>query len=121
MAASSDPSEAAAALNRAASFARNAGHDYLGTEHLLVALILDPGSRARRILQAIDIDFGHAKRELGQCVRPKRATRRRRRAATNMTCSFCGKQRRHDVRLVAGPGECICEECVQLAAATMNA
>ena len=29
-----------------------------------------------------------------------------------LACSFCGK-RENEVRLIAGPGVCICSECVQ--------
>ena len=30
----------------------------------------------------------------------------------SIRCSFCGK-RENEVRLIAGPGVCICSECVQ--------
>ena len=117
---SSDANEAAAALDRAVWLARRAGHDYVGTEHLLAALVLDPGSRARRILQALDFDFARVKRELAPCLEQKRATRRRRRTETQTACSFCGKKRREDVRLVAGPGVCICEECIGHASSVLS-
>lgn len=32
----------------------------------------------------------------------------------NMVCSFCGKREDQVARLVAGPGVCICNECVEL-------
>ena len=32
----------------------------------------------------------------------------------NLTCSFCGKREDQVRRLVAGPGVCICDECVEL-------
>ena len=32
----------------------------------------------------------------------------------NMTCSFCGKSQKQVKRLIAGPGVCICDECVRL-------
>ena len=102
-------------IERAAELARRAGHDYLGTEHVLAALILDPGTRARRVLQRLGFDFSAAKRVLDQCLKPKRKPRRRGRRQGTMTCDFCGKQRRDGVRLVAGPGVCICEDCVRLA------
>lgn len=114
--AATDAFEARRNLERAASLARHAGHDYLGTEHLLAALILDPGSRAQRVLQRLDFDIAAAKRDLDQCVKPRRTPRRRRRHQHTMECAFCGKQRRDGVRLVAGPGVCICEHCVRLAA-----
>src|SRR6516165_1270222 len=45
-----ESAEARAAVEGAASLARRAGLPYVGTEHLLGALALDPGSRARRVL-----------------------------------------------------------------------
>jgi hypothetical protein len=32
----------------------------------------------------------------------------------NLHCTFCGKHRREVVKLVAGPGVCICDECIYL-------
>jgi ATP-dependent Clp protease ATP-binding subunit ClpA len=107
--------EARRTLERAASIARRAGHDYLGTEHLLTAIVLSPGSLAHHVLERVDADIRSIKRELDQCVKPKRIPRRRRRHQGSMNCAFCEKQRRDGVRLVAGPGVCICEDCVRLA------
>lgn len=102
-------------LERASSIARRAGHDYLGTEHLLAAIVLDPGSRARSVLERLNVDIPSIKRELDQSIKPKRIPRRRRRHQGAMECAFCGKQRRDGSRLVAGPGVCICEDCIRLA------
>jgi ATP-dependent Clp protease ATP-binding subunit ClpA len=61
--------EAKCALDAAAHIARtnardsNSG-DVVGTEHLLAVLALDPGSRARRILNDLDVDIAVIKREL---------------------------------------------------------
>ena len=75
--------EARDALASARWFARRAGHDYVGTEHLLFALIVDPGSRSRRVLQAHGIDLADVKRELACYLEPEcgpngRPRRRRR-------------------------------------------
>jgi ATP-dependent Clp protease ATP-binding subunit ClpX len=32
-----------------------------------------------------------------------------------LTCSFCGKSESQVSKLVAGPGVCICDDCVELA------
>ncbi|MEG2915097.1 MAG: ClpX C4-type zinc finger protein, partial [Oscillospiraceae bacterium] len=32
----------------------------------------------------------------------------------NLFCSFCGKQQEQVKRMIAGPGVCICNECVDL-------
>ena len=31
-----------------------------------------------------------------------------------LTCSFCGKTQDQVSRMVAGPGVCICNECIEL-------
>lgn len=102
-------------VERAGQLARRASHTYLGTEHVLAALVLDTGSRAQRVLESLGFDFAAAKRDLDQCLKPMRKPRRRGRRQGTMTCDFCGKQRRDGVRLVAGPGVCICEDCIRLA------
>ena len=37
-----------------------------------------------------------------------------------LACSFCGKQQDEVKRLVAGPGVCICDECVTLCQAVID-
>jgi ATP-dependent Clp protease ATP-binding subunit ClpA len=109
-----ESAEARAAVEGAASLARRAGLGYVGTEHLLGALALDPGSRARRVLGHLDVSIPAIKKELECYISPGRQRRRRgKRAAQH--CSFCGKDPASGVRLVAGPGVWICAECVTLA------
>jgi ATP-dependent Clp protease ATP-binding subunit ClpA len=88
------------------------------TEHLLAVLVLDYGSRARRILNELDVNLADLKGELACFLdphsrRPGRG-RRRRPAARALACSFCGKPRSDQRRLVAGPGVWICGDCVGL-------
>ena len=33
---------------------------------------------------------------------------------TKIKCSFCGKEQEQVRRIVAGPGVCICDECIEL-------
>src|SRR5215469_12601122 len=101
------------AVCRAEEIARQAGQESVGTEHLLAALILDPGSRARRLLLRLGVSIPAIKRELDCYVRP-RGRRRRGGKAAAQTCSFCGKSRTVSLRLVAGPGVYICAECIAL-------
>ena len=108
-----DSVEAGNAVCRAEEIARQAGQEYVGTEHLLAALILDPGSRARRVLLQVGISIPAIKREL-ECYVSPRGRRRRRGKVTGPECSFCGKPRTTSLRLVAGPNVYICEECVAL-------
>jgi ATP-dependent Clp protease ATP-binding subunit ClpA len=87
-------------------------------EHLLAALALDPGSRARRILNHLGVDVAALRRDLQQHIaisttRPARWWKRR--PAPPPGCSFCGRTASAAGRLVNGPGVTICRSCVDLA------
>jgi ATP-dependent Clp protease ATP-binding subunit ClpA len=60
--------EAVCAIEAAAHHAQAAGGDHgpvaVGTEHLLLVLALDPGSRARRVLTDLGVDIAVIKKEL---------------------------------------------------------
>jgi ATP-dependent Clp protease ATP-binding subunit ClpA len=107
----------AAAYNAAAN-ASGATPPQVRTEHLLAVLALDPGSRARRVLNDLGIDIAAIKREL-RCyttVNPTRPARWwKRRPATQPSCSFCGQPSRTVGPLVNGPGVTICGACATLA------
>jgi len=85
-------------------------------EHLLAVLALDPGSRARRVLNELHVDIAAVKREL-QCyitVNPARPARWWKHRPPGHACSFCGRTSTPDL-LVNGPGIAICRPCVALA------
>jgi hypothetical protein len=107
-----------AAAHNAAANASGATPPEVRTEHLLAVLALDPGSRARRVLNDLGIDIAAIKREL-QCyiaVNPTRPARWwKRRPPTQPGCSFCGQPSRTVGPLVNGPGVTICGACVTLA------
>lgn len=88
------------------------------TEHLLAVLALDPGSRARRVLNDLEVDIAEIKREL-QCyvtVYPTRPARWwKRHPPAQHGCSFCGRTVAIAGQLVNGPGVAICSACVALA------
>ena len=86
----------------------------MGTEHLLGALALDPGSRARRVLLNLQVSIAAIKKELECYISPGRQRRRRRGKAAAGACSFCGKPGGAGLPLVAGPGVYICAECIGL-------
>jgi len=108
-----ESAEAREAVQRAAAIARQAGRGCVGTEHLLAALALDPGSRARRVLSHLGVNAAAIKKELGCYVGPGKR-RRRRRGKADLACSFCGKSQKQVKKLVAGPGVYICDECIDL-------
>lgn len=119
--------EAICALDVAARQALAADPDsaspQLRTEHLLLALALDPGGRARRVLNDMGTDIAAIKRELERYVtcRPRRrAGRWKRTRTTTPTCSFCGRPEKVAGRLVAGPGVYICQACVALSAQILD-
>src|SRR6516164_4588095 len=109
-----ESAEARGAIRGAEVLARRGGCGYVGTEHLLGVLALDPGSRARRTLIGLRVSIPAIKKELECYISPRRQRRRRRGKATAGACSFCGKPGGAGLRLVAGPGVHICAECVGL-------
>jgi hypothetical protein len=119
--------EAKCALDAAAHTARanapdNTMGQVVGTEHLLAVLALDPGSRARRILNDLDVDIAAIKRELNCFVtlNPRRRRRHGRKPHLDAACSFCGRTPADPGQLVAGPGVWICAACVGLAAEILD-
>lgn len=115
-----DSGEARRAVAAASYFSREGGHDHVGTEHLLFVLASDPGSRSRRILNDLGVDFADVKRELEDFLRTCGNRRRRRGRGEAVKCSFCGKAESGDLRLVAGPGVRICNECVRRSSETLE-
>jgi len=107
-----------AAAHSAAANATDATAPEVRTENLLAMLALDAGSRARRVLTALDVDIAVIKREL-QChitVNPTRPARWwKRRPQAQHGCSFCGRTVPNVGPLVNGPGVTICAACVALA------
>jgi ATP-dependent Clp protease ATP-binding subunit ClpA len=107
-----------AAAFKAAASDSNSSAPEVRTEHLLAILVLDPGSRARRVLNDLDVDIAAIKREL-QCYltlsRSRPARWWKRRAPTQDGCSFCGRALPGAGQLVHGPGVAICSACVALA------
>jgi hypothetical protein len=108
-----ESAEARAAIRRAAAIAQQAGRGDVGTEHLLAALALDPGSRARRVLNRLGVSIAAVKKGLDCYVGPGKQ-RRRKRGKADLSCSFCGKSQKQVKKLVAGPGVYICDECIDL-------
>jgi len=73
-----ESAEAREAVQRAAAIARQAGRGDVGTEHLLAALALDPGSRARRVLSHLGVSIAAVKKGLDCYVGPGKRRRRKR-------------------------------------------
>ena len=107
-----------AAAHSAAANATDTATPEVRTESLLAMLALDAGGRARRVLNALDVDIAAIKGEL-QChikVNPTRPARWwKRRPQAQPGCSFCGRTAPAVGHLVNGPGVTICAACVALA------
>jgi hypothetical protein len=88
-----------------------------------LVLALDPGSRARRILNDLEVDVAAIKGELNCYVtfRPRRRRRREGKVGSNSACSFCGRPASEAGQLVAGPGVGIRSSSVSLAVDVLNA
>jgi hypothetical protein len=112
-----ESAEAGEAVQRAAAIAQQAGRAEVGTEHLLAALALDPGSRARRVLSHLGVSIAALKKGLDGYVGPGKQ-RRRKRGKVDLACSFCGKSQKQVKKLVGGTGVYtgvyICDECIDL-------
>jgi hypothetical protein len=108
-----ESAEAREAIQRAAALAQQAGRGEVGTEHLLAALALDPGSRARCVLSHLGVSVTAVKKGLGGYVGPGKR-RRRKRGKADLACSFCGKRQKQVKKLIAGPGVRICDQCIDL-------
>ncbi|MEO0185403.1 MAG: ATP-dependent Clp protease ATP-binding subunit, partial [candidate division WOR-3 bacterium] len=63
--------EARVCLNYAMEEAKNLGHTYVGTEHLLLGIIRTEGSIGAQILASMGIDYEIAKNEIIQLLRPE--------------------------------------------------
>jgi hypothetical protein len=117
--------EAVCAIEAAAHHALARGRDQdavaVGTEHVLGALVLDPGSRAGRVLADVGADIAAVKKELACYVGSPRRTRRfGRRRARQPSCSFCGTGEGPARPLVQGPAVTICGTCAQRALERLN-
>jgi hypothetical protein len=112
-----ESAEAREAIQRAAAMAQQAGRADVGTEDLLAALALDPGSRARRVLSHLGVSIAAIKKELDGYAGPGKR-RRRNRGKADLACSFCGKTQKQVKKLVGGTGVhtgvYICDECIDL-------
>ncbi len=55
-------------INRSKEEASRLGHDYIGTEHLLLALIAEKDNLAMRVLESLEVDAGELKQSLEDAV-----------------------------------------------------
>jgi ATP-dependent Clp protease ATP-binding subunit ClpC len=63
--------EARVCLNYAMEEAKNFGHSYVGTEHLLLGVIRTPESLGAQVLESVGVDYETVKNEIIQLLRPE--------------------------------------------------
>lgn len=103
------------------------GHNYIGTEHVLLALAAEPDGVAWKMLEdrgltaqslreavtiALEAHTAPVSREGAGSESAPEVERAP--AGSDLRCSFCGKPQDEVHVLVAGPGVQICSECVML-------
>jgi predicted DNA-binding transcriptional regulator AlpA len=91
------------------------GHNYIGTEHVLLALIRETDGVAWKALERLGLENKAARDSVLNLMSgydPAKADP----AASGTKCSFCGKERSDVETIVAGPGVAICNECVVVSA-----
>lgn len=116
---SAEARSALAAAERLAAERTPAGASVtVTTPQLLAVIAVNPGSRARRVLNDLGVDVADIKRLLHCYINVPRTPfgRRARRGRPGKRqperCSFCGHTSSAERRLVAGPDVWICSECV---------
>jgi ribosomal protein S14 len=105
--------------------AQQLGHNYIGTEHLLLGLIREGHGVGARVLVGLGIDLGQVRQTVVQLlpgdmpaeeVRTHLAlhgVRPRRPEPKSVACSFCGGQPPESGQLISGTDAFICEHCVR--------
>ena len=111
-----------AAAHHAQTTAADQDHVVVETEHLLLVLAFDPGSRARRVLLDMGTDVAAIKKELACYVtlNPRSIGRLGRRRRTSPACSFCGAAETPGRPLAHGPRVAICGTCTTRAAQALQ-
>jgi predicted DNA-binding transcriptional regulator AlpA len=109
------------ALEHAAREALKLGHNYVGTEHVLIGLIGERDGVAWKALERLGLRPGATRKAimeaLQRLVQAQGAGPREQSLTEGLVCSFCFKTQAEVGALVAGPGSLsICDECIARAA-----
>jgi hypothetical protein len=95
------------------------GHNYIGTEHVLLALIRETDGVAWKALERLGQEHKTARVAVLNMMSgydPAQTDP----SSSAPKCSFCGKERGDVQTIVAGPGVAICNECVVLSAGIID-
>jgi hypothetical protein len=87
------------------------GHNYIGTEHILLGLVREGEGVAARVLVSLGLELAAVRQEVVQLVSGKRGTDE---PGGFVECSFCGRRPPESGQLVSGrDGVYVCEHCVR--------
>jgi hypothetical protein len=112
------------------------GHNYIGTEHILLGLIREGEGVAAQVLVELGADLSRVRQQVIQLLsgygsrsrrgaeagatlglRPPRATIRSRRAPR---CFLCGRREQRVTRVLVAGGFLLCDECIRDAARQLD-
>jgi hypothetical protein len=87
------------------------GHNYIGTEHILLGLVREGDGVAAQVLVSLGLDLAAIRQKVVQLVSGKRGTGE---PGGFVECSFCGRRPPESGQLVSGrDGVYVCEHCVR--------
>jgi ATP-dependent Clp protease ATP-binding subunit ClpC len=98
------------------------GHNYIGTEHLLLGIVREGEGVAVQVLTSLGADPARVRQEVLDLLRSlgtpggpdyPPSERAHGRSGRIVACSFCGRQSPEAGRLISGQGAYICEHCVR--------
>ena len=98
------------------------GHNYIGTEHILLGLVREGEGVAAQVLVSLGADLARVRQQVVQMlsgyqgkesIGQLEGTRLPRRSSSLVACAFCERQPPESGRLVSGRGGAyICEHCI---------
>ena len=98
------------------------GHNYIGTEHMLLGLVREGEGVASQVLVSLGIDLAKVRQKVIQLVAAEPDPETDVASISEPSgqdpshlaaCSFCGREPPESGRLVAGAGAFICEHCLR--------
>ena len=99
------------ALDLALQEARDLGHNYIGTEHLLLGLVREGDGVAAQVLSKLGADLARVRVQVVRTLSVRGAAP----VSTPPLCSFCGRDLVDAVHYVRGQEAAICDACVAAA------
>jgi ATP-dependent Clp protease ATP-binding subunit ClpC len=102
-------------LELALGEARQLGHDYIGTEHLLLALIREGEGVAAQVLTKLGADLDRVRAEVVAVGESRHESE----PATTSACSFCSRDLAAATHYLRGESGAICDACITAAAGAL--